>query len=82
MCMVCFILNSSLYINLLCTHVILYNNPAKEHEVKIFTGINIKECLMCSMFRALIRYIRFLKKPINALGCMKVILLHSNQQLP
>jgi hypothetical protein len=31
------------------------------------------------MFPALIRHTRIFKEPTNALGCMDVILLHSNQ---
>ena len=43
-----------------------------------FISINVKECLMCFMFPALIRHTRFLKEPTSALGCMNAVLLQSN----
>ena len=36
--------------------------------------------LICSIFHALIRYIRYIKRPANALGSMDVISLHSGYQ--
>jgi hypothetical protein len=38
------------------------------------------ECFVCSMFRAIIRCIKFLKRSANALECMYVILLRSDHR--
>ena len=44
------------------------------------TNTNFIACSICTMVCALIRCMKFLTRSPNALGCVNVILLHSNHK--
>jgi hypothetical protein len=52
-------------------HCALFGNNA---------GKKLKKHLVCSIFRALIRWIKYIQRPANEFGFMDLILLRSGQQ--